>query len=193
MASLSDTFEPLRPSLASGLKNALEVYGHITPPNEEDDSDCARFISRCLVECNERLQTVEQHIRGSPYNGPTFSSQNDKIDATWEEIGELKSKVDNIEDKVQDIEDTLKSMEEQNEERFDSLESKVDSLESKVDSLEVKFDKVMFEQEVWGLRQRNSLASRLYEPVQPVGMSYIADGKPVLKVPTWPVRSVGYY
>jgi outer membrane murein-binding lipoprotein Lpp len=233
MASLPDTFQLLRPSLASGLKNALEVYGDITPPNEEDDSDCARFIGCCLVELNKeqqqhdkRLQMIELHAsRGSP----TFSSQNDKIDAIWQEFGELRSKVDNIEDKVQDIEDTLTSMEEKNEERFDSLESKVDSLESKVDSLEskvdsleskvdsleskvdsleskvdsleskvdsleVKFDKVMFEQEVWGLRQRNGLASRLYEPVQPVGMSYIdTNRKPVLKVPTWPVRSVGYY
>jgi hypothetical protein len=134
------------------------------------------------------VQIIEKHTRGSPYSGPTFSSQNDQIEGIWEEIGELKSKLDNIEDKVQDIEDTLQSMEEKNEERFDSLESKVDSLE-------VKFDKVMFEQEVWALRQRNGLASRLYQPVQPVGISYIdTDGKPVLKVPTWwPVRSVGYY
>jgi hypothetical protein len=85
----------------------------------------------------------------------------------------LKSKVDNIKDKVQGIEDMLKSIEEQNEERFDSLKSKVDSL------------KVKFEQEVWALRQRNGLASRLYQPVQLVGMSYIdTDGKPVFKVPT---------
>jgi outer membrane murein-binding lipoprotein Lpp len=229
MASLPNTFQPLRQSLASGLKNALEVYGHITPPNEEDDSDCTRFIGRCLVEINdeqrrhnERLQTIEQHNRGSPYDGPTFSSQNDKIEGIWEEVGELKSKVDNIEDKVQDIEDKLISANDKSDEQYnhllaeigdleskvdsleskvdsleskvDSLESKVDSLESKVDSLEVKFDKVMFEQDVWALRQRNSLASRFYQPVFLVGMSYIdANGRPVLKVPTWPVKNVGFY
>jgi SMC interacting uncharacterized protein involved in chromosome segregation len=149
----------LQQSLTSGLKNALEVYSYIIPPNEYDDSDYTRFIGRYLVECNKWLQIVEHHTRGSPYDSPTFSSQNDKIDGIWEEIGELKSKVENIEDKVQDIEDKLTSMEEKNEERFDTLqeeigdlESKVDSLESKVDSLETKFDKVMFEQEVWALR-----------------------------------------
>src|ERR1700738_1103089 len=112
MASLPDTFQPLRPSLASGLKNALDVYGHITPPNEEDDSDCARFIGRCLVELNKeqtqydnRLQMIELLASGG---SPTFSSQNEKIDVIWEEFGQLRSKVDNIEDKVQDIEDTLK-------------------------------------------------------------------------------------
>ena len=97
----------MQQTLASGLKNALEVYGHITPPNEHDDSDCTRFIGRCLVELNEeqqqyneQLQRIEQHSRESPYNGPTFSSQNDKIKGIWEKIGKLKSKVENIEDKV---------------------------------------------------------------------------------------------
>lgn len=141
MASLLDTLQLLRQPLASGLKNALEVYGHITPPNEEDDSDCARFIGCYLVELNKeqqlhnkRLQMIELYASGG---SPTFSSQNNKIDAIQEEIRELKSSVENVEDKVQDIEDTLKIM----EERFDSLESKVDSLET-------KFDKVMFEQDV---------------------------------------------
>jgi outer membrane murein-binding lipoprotein Lpp len=253
MASLPNTFQSLRQPLASRLKNALDVYGHITPPSEEDDSDCTRFIGRCLVElneeqrrCNERLFDIE-HRRESPYDGPTFSSQNDKIDGIWQEIGELKSKVDNIEDKVQNIEDAVAQVKEDIQEidskiddseaclirgieqleknvdgrfsdletkvdsletkvdsletkvdsletKVDSLETKVDSLETKVDSLETKFDKVMFEQEVWSLRQRNGLADRPWQPVQPVGMSYIdADGKPVLKVPTWPVRSAGYY
>jgi hypothetical protein len=219
MASLPDTF-PLRPSLASGLKNALEVYGHITPPNEHDDSDCTRFISRCLVELNEeqrryneRLQVVEFNTnRGSQNDETTFSSIDDKVDAIWEEIGELKSKVGNIEDKVLSIEDAVVKMKDDILEidskiddseaclihSIEQLEKNVDGrfsdLESKVDLLEVKFDKVMFEQEVWGLRQRNGLADRLYQPVQLVGRSYIdADGKPVLKSPTWPVKSVGYY
>jgi hypothetical protein len=85
-------------------------------------------------------------------------------------------------------------MEEKNEEQFDTLQAEIGDLETQVDSLEIKFDKVMFEQEVRALRQRNGLADRHYQPVQPVGISYIdADRKPVLKMPTWPIRSVGYY
>jgi hypothetical protein len=70
MASLpnTNTFQPLQPSLASHLKDALDVYGHITPLNEHDDSDCTRFISRCLIELNveqqlynKRLQIIEKH------------------------------------------------------------------------------------------------------------------------------------
>ncbi len=207
MASVPNTPLPRRP-LANGLKNALDFYGHITPPSEHDDSDCTRFIGCCLVELNleqqrynERLQLIEKHTRGSPYSGPTFSSQNDKIEGIWEEIGELKSKVDNIEDKVQDIEDKvqdiedkLTSIEEKSQEQFETLQAEIGDLETKVDSLETKFNKVMFEQDVWASRQRNSLASRLHQPVHLVGMSYMnADGKAVLKVPTWPVKSVGYY
>jgi predicted nucleic acid-binding Zn-ribbon protein len=75
------------------------------------------------------------------------------IEGIWEEIGDLKSKVDNIEDKVQNIEDKVQdikdkliSVDDKSDKQYNHLLAEIGDLESKVNSLEVKFDKVMFEQ-----------------------------------------------